>query len=568
MNRPLRIALATGSLALAATAFTPPTPAHACGGFFCDAAQPVNQAAERIIFSRGDDGAVTAIIQIQYQGPAERFAWMLPVAGNPEIGISSDAAFTRLQTATNPQYLLNTRVEGTCSDDDFFFGGGPTADSAGGFADAGARAPGEGGVTVVNQGNVGPYDFVVISVDPMLPEVAQVAVEWLRDNGYDIDELGIERVGPYLEGGMNLLAFRLTKGNGAGSIRPVIINFGPGLASIPIRPTAVAAVDDMGVMVWVLGPGRAVPVNYRALELNDALIDWLNPNRNYNDVVTEAANQAGGHGFVTEMSGEARPLADTIFGTWERERFERLRTSTTNDVDLVRELIQSYGAFDGMREAIEGNMPLPDGVTIDDLFACIWCVNLDPDGDGEIEGFDRASLFATMAEQVIEPMEATRAFFDRTVTVTRLYTTMSANEMTVDPSFDFNRDLGPVDTLRQATRIIECARSVTRAEAPWRVELPSGRVVRGEGNVWPFSVEDSTMPANARIRRVGTEGEGDVIVDNVDAISSALETHNRTIPRPGALGGGGGCSAAPGAGGAAFFALVGLGLFVGRRRRS
>lgn len=78
------------------------TPAHACGGFFCDNAQPVNQAAERIIFSRAPDGTVTAVIQILYEGPAERFAWMLPVAGTPEIRVSSDLAFTRLQQATNP----------------------------------------------------------------------------------------------------------------------------------------------------------------------------------------------------------------------------------------------------------------------------------------------------------------------------------------------------------------------------------------------------------------------------------------------------------------------------------
>ena len=74
-----------------------PAPAHACGGFFCDNSQPVNQAAERIIFSQSPTGEVTAVIQIQYQGPSERFAWLLPVTGSPEIGVSSDAAFSRLQ---------------------------------------------------------------------------------------------------------------------------------------------------------------------------------------------------------------------------------------------------------------------------------------------------------------------------------------------------------------------------------------------------------------------------------------------------------------------------------------
>ncbi len=93
-----------------------PERASACGGFFCDSSQPVNQSAERIIFTHDADGTVTAVIQIQYAGPAEEFAWVLPVAGSPEVNVSSNAAFTRLQLATNPQYQLTTRVEGTCRD--------------------------------------------------------------------------------------------------------------------------------------------------------------------------------------------------------------------------------------------------------------------------------------------------------------------------------------------------------------------------------------------------------------------------------------------------------------------
>jgi hypothetical protein len=69
---------------------------------------------------------------------------------------------------------------------------------------------------------------------------------------------------------------------------------------IPIRPTAVAANDDMGILVWVLGSGRAVPTNYKTLELNEAVLDWFNPSMVYNDVVVAAADEAGGQGFVTE----------------------------------------------------------------------------------------------------------------------------------------------------------------------------------------------------------------------------------------------------------------------------
>ena len=98
-------------------------PAAACGGFFCSQAQPVNQAAERIIFANNGDGTVTAVIQIMYQGPSENFSWLLPISSVPEgddIAVASDLAFQRLQQATNPRYSLTVRTEGTCRTEQFF----------------------------------------------------------------------------------------------------------------------------------------------------------------------------------------------------------------------------------------------------------------------------------------------------------------------------------------------------------------------------------------------------------------------------------------------------------------
>ena len=49
-----------GALAIAALSTSlMPKPAVACGGLFCNSAQPVNQSAERIIFSHNGDGTVT-----------------------------------------------------------------------------------------------------------------------------------------------------------------------------------------------------------------------------------------------------------------------------------------------------------------------------------------------------------------------------------------------------------------------------------------------------------------------------------------------------------------------------
>ncbi|MBX3274408.1 MAG: DUF2330 domain-containing protein [Sandaracinaceae bacterium] len=571
MTQTNHLGLATAGLFGALAALGPSAPAAACGGFFCDQTQPVEQAAERIIFHRGGDGTVTAVIQIRYAGPAEEFAWVLPVAGRPAVGVSSDLAFTRLSNATSPQYILTTTVDGACYVDP------PPSLQDGGFAAADASAgpsgPDPGEVTVVDSGAVGPYDYVILSLTPGAPEPASVAVEWLRENGYQIDPSGAARLAPYLEGGMNLLAFRLTKGTDAGSIRPVVLGFGAGLATIPIRPTAVAAVADMPMIVWVLGPHRAIPVNYRALELNEALIDWLDPTTTYDAVVTEAANQAGGQGFVTEMSGPAGELSTVVFSDGEEARWASLTDRATWEAPWwrVTDAIGDFRRYDGMGDVIAATVPLPDGVDADQLEACPWCFS---EPEGFADAFDVDAFLAAMEALVIEPMRVTRRLFDTSSVVTRFYTTMSADEMTRDPSFAFNPDLAPIDRTRRARRVIECSPDVRLPDAPWRVVLSNGLVVRGRGNRWPYRA-GAGMPANARILRYGTEGQGDVLIDNSAAIAAALPHRDERLASPPSTpppGSGGlmeamGCHAAPGGSGGAWALALLAFAALGRRSR-
>jgi hypothetical protein len=520
--------LALGALVSSALA---PSHASACGGLFCSSPSlPINQAAERIVFSTDADGSVTAIIEIKYQGTANEFAWVLPVAGDPTIGVSSTQVLDRLQQATNPQYQLTTRVEGTCRDRGGpSFGGG--ADAGFAAADAGAADAGMSSVHVVDSGSVGPYDYVVIHVDAMVSPLSKVAFDWLQSNGYYVQTTGSDLYEPYLEAGLNLVAFRLTRGAEVGSIRPITIGFGRGQASIPIRPTAVAAEDDMGVLVWVLGASRAVPVNYASLELDEALINWLNPSSTYAAVVTQAANESGGQGFVTEMAGAAAPLATTIWQDYEEQRWQAARTdTTTDDGSFLQNTLYTVYGLDGVRDAFAAHVPLPAGVTLDELLACINCYY--PPGMA-IAGFDRAAFVSAIETSAVAPMRAGAALFTTHHEVTRLFTTMSPAEMTIDPSFDFNADLPDVSNVHSATRVIECSPSISQFEAPWHVELANGHVVRGTGTSWPFSPGDgSGLPANERVLRVGTTGMGAVITDNGATIASHLDTHNVTVPPP------------------------------------
>ncbi len=575
----LKRTLAGAGLALASLSslYTPST-ARACGGFFCNNSQPVNQAAERIVFSTADDGSVTAIIEVQYQGEAEDFAWMLPVAGTPEVGVSSTAALDRLQAATNPSYRLTTVVEGECDTDDFDRFGFPNASA--GAPDAGASAPDddEPEVSVLDAGSVGPYDYITIAVEPG-PDSAAAALEWLREQGFDVDDFGGDLLREYLDAGMNLVAFRLTKGAGAGEIRPVRLSFGQGLPAIPIRPTAVAANEDMGVLVWVLGEARAVPANYRDLELNEAAINWLSPGSNYNSVVTRAANEAGGHGFVTELAGEAAPLAERIYSASENERWLAFRDEdwAGREDEFLQRLLFSerwLSTLDGMQEAfllLKPSEEIYPGLRDEDWQSCPSCYFRG--GDEALVTLAQIEAFLSEVDtEIIPAMRDLRSLFTGGRYVTRLYTTMSPHEMTLDPVFDFNPNLEDYSNVHRATRFIECSSRYRRNQAPWRVELASGDVVRGAGNNWPLSASDD-FPAAAVVRRVGSEGFGTIIADNRSTIDSAISERNDEIDAMVAIGdidGDGeieitGCSAGGSAPVGAFFLLTAM-VFVRRRR--
>jgi hypothetical protein len=540
-----------------------PKPAQACGGLFCSASAPVNQAAERIIFSKNADQTVTAVVQIQYEGPSEEFAWVLPVPGIPEVNVSSDLAFTRLQQASNPQYTFTTVVEGRCKRErgnDSAATFGPTEDFESGTGGTG----GNGGVNVLASGTVGPYDFVVIEPDASYERIGDVVVQWLTFEGYDVVPPGGDPddistlLGGYLQGGMNLIAFRLTKGSDTGTIRPIWITYESDQPMIPIRPTAVAANDDMGVMVWVLGESRAVPVNYKSLELNQALINWLTGGSNYNQVVMAAANEAGGQGFVSERAGPSSDYDNVVIFDFERDDWEALQMSAAvlTPPELLAESSQRFGGWDGYRGLVERF--LPESVDVDQFLACPPC------NSDVLEGLDTQAFIDGLGEEVVEPMIATQELLASRPYVTRLYTTLSAPEMDLDPLFDFNPDLPTVSNVHTARRVIECHRSVYEWQAPSRFQLEDGRVVRlNAGDPWPFApgAEDAP-PANALVLALTTSGPGTVVEDNSEAIDEALQRHNSTVPSPGC-----GCGVVAPRSHAAVWASLALFVLLRRRRR-
>ena len=304
--------------------------AAACGGLFCQN-NPVDQNAERIIFTQNGNGTVTAIIQIQYTGFDEDFSWILPIA-EPitadalEVPETATNAFLELETATNPVFIAPPTPP--CAQVVF--------DMA---VEEEAMESESGGVEVFASGEVGPFAFDVIgSSDPT------ALLSWLRDNNYRVDPPMEPLINVYVEEEFVFLAMRLLPERGVQDIQPIQVTYPGDKPMIPLRLTAVAANPNMAVLTWFFANAQAIPENFSHMEIADQeLTFFTGGGNNYRQLISQKADQFGGRAFITEFAGPTREM-------------------NFNDPLLV-ELSQQYSYLTRLNTVIS-----PEEMTVDPVF--------------------------------------------------------------------------------------------------------------------------------------------------------------------------------------------------------
>ncbi len=286
----------TTTTALAAALVAAPAAALACGGFFCST-QPVDQQAERVLFVDEGDSTWSVYVEIQYQGEAEGFAWVVPVPEAPELDVWYGQAFSALDQATQPTY----QPDPTC---------GPVALARGeaedGGDNAGPEPPADDRVNVLAREQVGPFDTVTVeSRDP------RALVEWLRENGFRIVPEMEPFVELYTREGLAFTAMKLLPGEGVDSIQPIKMTYRSLAPMVPLRLTSLAAMPEMGVKVWVLADKRHGPANVPSIEipLEEIVFDYDFWTTNYIPLVARKVDEAGQVAFVTEYAQPTEDLA-------------------------------------------------------------------------------------------------------------------------------------------------------------------------------------------------------------------------------------------------------------------
>ncbi len=538
--------------------------AGACGGFFCSQSTPIDQTGERIVFTHDEDSNLVTYVQIQYQGSARDFSWVLPVPGIPTVGVGTDAIFQRLDAATAPSFVPRFHVEGTCEQEDYGDGGGDDGGCGGCGGGAGGSGGGGGGVTVVDQRQVGPYDQATLAAsDP------DALLAWLDGNGYDVTERGQELLRLYVDETHHFVALKLQQDRGVGDLVPIVLRYDEPLPCVPIRLTAVAAQPDMGITAWVLADRRAVPLNYFHVRINEARIDWLGYGSNYRDVLSEAVDAApNGQAFATEYAGPSSIVRGGLVPAGFDE--EALRASRTA-IDYLNQLIQQGFAGDAQLLAfLRRWIPAPPGIDEQDFYNCLECYE---EAQGLVVDAEAATddLVATM----IEPAREAEALLRSQPYLTRLSTTMSPDEMTTDPYFTYNLDLGDVSNEHAADVTIHCGDGGRYGSSPITIELADGTVIGdpdGFGRTYGTPGFAEAGPAALLVEQLGDSGPGVVTEDLSGQVDRCIRCY---VGGPGfglehapgsreEAASGCGCDAGAGAGPA----LLGLAALLLRRRRA
>jgi hypothetical protein len=285
--------------------------ASACGGCFHEpvVTESTQVVGHKMILSVSTS-ATTLWDQIAYSGNPSSFSWVLPIKGVVEVGLSSDALFESLVAETNVTIVappLNCPGPPFC-------GTGFSASASNGAGPSGSGGAG-GGVTVIAQEVVGPYETVQLSsMDP------NALYDWFTTHGYEVPMDIQPVISDYIAEGFDFLALKLVPGQGISAMKPVRVTTPGASPVLPLRMVAAGVGVSVPITLWVMGEGRYEPTNFPSFVIQDKDIVWdyATSSSNYAKLRQDGFAASMGKGWLIEMSRQATmfaisaPLADLV----------------------------------------------------------------------------------------------------------------------------------------------------------------------------------------------------------------------------------------------------------------
>jgi hypothetical protein len=275
--------------------------ASACGGCFGPPPSPTETPQvvtdHRMILTVAKDQS-TLYDQIKYSGNPSSFAWVLPISGTVEVGLSSDIVFSTLSGVTTTAIVAppqNCPARPQCRNSRNGGAFGASADSSQ-ASDASAPAP---GVQVTKQEVVGPYETVQLKATN-----ASALQEWLAQNNFTIPADVQPVINKYVTEQFDFLALKLLPGKDVQDMRPVRVTTKGSNAVLPLRMVAAGTGAIVGISLWVVAEGRYEPQNFPSFSFKaeDLAWDWNLNKSNYVDLRAEKTAVSNGRAWETENS--------------------------------------------------------------------------------------------------------------------------------------------------------------------------------------------------------------------------------------------------------------------------
>ena len=271
--------------------------ANACGGCLQPPPPPTQTASdvtdERMLLAVSPTQS-TLYDQLEYTGNPSSFAWVLPIRGTVDVGLSADVLFGSIDALTATQIVAPPR---NCPPPPSCVGlaGGESAPSA----YFGSGSDDNSTVTVTKQENVGPYDTVQLhSADTGALE------NWLAQNGFVIPAAEQPVIAAYVGEGFDFLAMKLLPNQGVQAMRPVRVTTRGASLSLHLRMAAIGTGVTVGITIWVVSDGRYEPQNFPFFHIEDSALvwDWSKSSSNYTTLRTQNETALGGKGWEIESS--------------------------------------------------------------------------------------------------------------------------------------------------------------------------------------------------------------------------------------------------------------------------
>jgi hypothetical protein len=285
-----KLALAAlSALALTGTFTLLEGDANACGGCFIPTENPTVVTDHRMILSVSKEQS-TLYDQIKYSGSPSAFAWVLPISGTVQVGLSSDIVFASLDGSTQTQI---TPPPQNCP---------PPPDCGGrgfGGATSAPEASANDGVTVTKREVVGPYETVQLkATDP------GALAKWLSTNGFNVPPDVQPVVDQYVTEKFDFLALKLVPGKSVQDMRPVRVTTQGSNVVLPLRMVAAGTGSTVGISLWVVGEGRYETQNFPSFTIPTSEIawDWTQNKSNYTEIRAQKTTAGGGKAWEVESS--------------------------------------------------------------------------------------------------------------------------------------------------------------------------------------------------------------------------------------------------------------------------